>query len=484
MQTRLLGRIGRFGALVAVCTGVALTTGASAASAAEVSCANITASGSSLQNLAQKSLWIPEWEATGWNTLLLELVCKEKPKITYEPTSSGKGLAEWGSVNGKLTPAESFNKEKLDAFVGTDVGPEGGPAGLEEGMVEAGTQIANMDEAGKNAAKPAELNKVVTIPVAQSAIAVLVTLPEGCSVTGTGSVVNMALWEVYDKANEFKKVNFLELTKGLTFTGTSCNNSVLPLARSTNSGTTAGFKRYLDDLEPAVYGTVTSNAVKSESFEEWPNKPPLPDEAGNGTGGELTKKVFETVGANGAIGYADLADARKNGFTAAPGTPQKHTVGTKEVTSIILLVPNDGATLGSEGTEDVSPEASGGGAHCSKAKYTEPKKVGPNIDWSRAKESNATSSEEGTYPLCTLTFDVAWLFYSYPEWENLVTKGKEKYTEAEFHTVSSYLHWIVAVGNGLAGLKTDHFWPIPNLLLKEDEEGANMETIYWTGPGK
>lgn len=478
MKARFLGRIGRLGGLAALCAGAALAiAGAPAANAAAVSCSAITGSGSSLQALAQETVWSTNWNAGGpmlteWESLLCNSM---EGTVNYKPTSSGKGLGSWGSKNGVLTPAESFNKEKLDEFVGTDVGPEGGPAGLAEGMVEAKTQIAEMDKAGGNGGKE---NKVITFPIAQSAISVIVSLPEGCvPSTAKAHVSNMALWEAWDKDT----VTFSEFVKGVTLTGASCTTAPLLEAREVGSGTTAGFKRYLDDLENTVYGACTSTAVESESPTCWPDV--KPDETGNETGGDLAEKVYMTAG---TTGYADLADAIKKSF-AKPGEFVKHSVSGKEFYSAILLVPNDGAELPEEG-EAVSPEVSSTGAsNCSGAKYPEPKTVAADVDWSRARQSNSTASETGVYPICTLTFDVAWQQYNLPEWTNAVTSAKEKYTEAQYHTVFGYLRYVVTEGQkGTAAteIAKAHFAVLPSALQKVVEKGVTMENIYLETAGK
>ncbi len=469
MQARLLGRIGRLGGMAAVCAAIGLATGAPAASAAET-CAAITGSGSSLQNLAQKNVEAPLWESEGFKSPFETLECSTAPKVVYEPTSSGKGLGSWGSKNGSLTPSESFNKEKLDEFVGTDVGPEG-PAAT------AGSQIFNMDVAGGDKGGP--LNGVVTFPIAQSAVTVIVSLPVGCKAPADPAVKNGAL----SKAWLTGAVNFLALVPGTT--GSNCDKNALLQAREAASGTTAGFKRYLLDLEPALWKPCNSTAVESESTTCWGTK--APDEAGNETGGKLALKVFLTLG---SIGYADLADARAQGFPT-PGTSTEHTVGTEKFLSFIALVPNDGAEAGKEGTAqnpeitEAGPENEG--ANCKKAAYPVPGKVAVNEDWSKARQENATKSEEGVYPICTLTFDVAWQKYSLVEWKNASSGTAEKYSKEQYATTFNYLRWLISVGQeGTAAekLAKGHFLALPSSLITEDKAGVTMKNIFFTKEGE
>lgn len=450
MKVKLLGRIGCLGGVAAVCAAAGLAAGAPVASAASVTCAAITGSGSSLQSLAQEKVWTKDFDSTpgGWELEFGGLKCSSAPTVTYTATSSGKGESEWGAGSGTLVPADSGNGSTLDEYIGTDVGPEG---------TETTGQIGEMNKAGKT--------KIVTIPVAQSAISVIVSLPVGCTVSGSGGFVkNVGLWKAWSKASH-ASTTFEELIGGVTLSGTSCKDVPTLEARETASGTTAGFKRYLDDLEPTEFGTCTSNAVESESPGCWPS---APSETGNNTGGKLAEKVAATAG---SVGYADSADSIAQKFPPHPGTAEK--IGSNGYESIILEVPNHGT---SEGTPE-SPLGSKEESNCSKAKYSEPTKVAANVDWSKAKQTNATAGEEGVYPICTLTFDVAWEKYS----------AVGAYSHEQYNTTFSYLSWIVTdgqTGTPLTELEKAHFYVLPTKVQEEAEEGVTMEHIFWEASNK
>jgi len=521
----ILRRTGGAGAAAAAFACATLATGAPPASATTVNCGSITASGSSLQNLAQKTVWTKDWEdnsINGWTVESEGLVCEEEKvggvgtgkgtgKVVYEPTSSGKGLKEWGDENTAekiemLKPEESFNKTSLDAFVGTDVGPEGvtqenwekftkeEKAGqIREGAVEEvldpGTQINRIDWAGgrKNPTTgEEEKNKITTIPIATSAVALIVTLPEECEVKG-GEKANVSLAEL---VKEWKsgEVKFSALIKNLNKPANkSCEDDTPVLqAREVPSGTTAGYKRYLAALDPTDFGPITTTAGESESNTNWPlevAKSADFNETGNETGGKLAEKVFGTPS---TMGYADIADARSKGFAAAAGEPTTHAIDGKMYESIVLLVPN--GTTTEEGTNLVSPEVEGGGtpadkaANCKGAKFPEPKRVGPDIEWSRAEQTNSTSNEPGVYPICTLTFDVAWKHYSWARWENPLLKVEEQYTEAQYDTTFNYLRWVVTAGQKTQPaeqLEEAHFAPVPKNVQEEDEKGVTTANIGW-----
>src|ERR1700740_614083 len=139
-------------ARVLALAGSLLTVLAVAASpATATNCANILGAGSSLQNIAQKEVWITGFTGTtGWWLFL----CPNKPTITYDSSSSGKGKAKWGYKGGGLD--EDGTGEKMRAFVGTDLAPS----------VE---QIEKMGLAGEQTT-PAK--GVMAVPVAQSAVSV------------------------------------------------------------------------------------------------------------------------------------------------------------------------------------------------------------------------------------------------------------------------------------------------------------------------
>src|SRR5262249_13064010 len=103
---------------------------------------NITGAGSTLQGPAQNQIWGPAYHG----------LC---PSLTvgYEAIGSGPGLSAWGFNGG------SFDKSK--AFIGSDESPNA-------------TQIKSANSAsGSN---------VLVIPVAQTAIGVVVNAPAGCQI--------------------------------------------------------------------------------------------------------------------------------------------------------------------------------------------------------------------------------------------------------------------------------------------------------------
>jgi hypothetical protein len=416
------------------CAVTVLAGGVSSASAS-VACSEISGAGSSLQNIAQKEVWIGGFKGLG---------CTAEPTIKYFATSSGKGEAQWGD-NATQVLKDEEGVSPFPAFIGTDIGPEGS-AGTSK------TQLNNIDTAGSQGTGAGE--GVVTVPVAQSAIAILVSLPEGCTATSNAT----AKVKSADLETEWFK-NEGELGSLVKGAGVVCAHTPKLYARESASGTTAGFKRYLDDLETAHWGAFVSTAAKAANT-EWPG---TVEKTGFSKGSQLAEGVFNKPGSNGAIGYADLADALKAGFTTKV---VKHTVEGKEFYSFLVQVQRN--AKGAETPEYASP-ASSNASNCGNAAYNSPATVGPNVDWSGAKQNNVESTT--TYSICTLTFDLAWHEYSKPKKE-----GSAVYNEEKYNSAFNYLSYIVNGGQN-ATLEANHYGKLTEPVTKETQTGVSAANI-------
>jgi ABC-type phosphate transport system substrate-binding protein len=127
---------------------------------------NVEGAGSSLQEEAIDDVWAPGFNKAG---SLSTKACNKpglEPKITYRGVGSGAGFKEWNVK-------EFFGTV---GFVGTDntVNP---------------TEKAELELKGKEQTG----GKVLTVPVAQGAVAILIDLPEGCSAESTASKGRLAL---------------------------------------------------------------------------------------------------------------------------------------------------------------------------------------------------------------------------------------------------------------------------------------------------
>src|SRR6202020_1767084 len=110
---------------MAACAGVTVAgglIGSSAAMASPVTCNAVDANGSSLQNVAQTAVWVPEFSSFSSSSFI------SSPTITYTKTSSGAGLEEFGNGSGTFKPTEDPHAPAgvLDGYVGTDDPPTAG----------------------------------------------------------------------------------------------------------------------------------------------------------------------------------------------------------------------------------------------------------------------------------------------------------------------------------------------------------------------
>ncbi|HZO07003.1 MAG TPA: substrate-binding domain-containing protein, partial [Solirubrobacterales bacterium] len=357
--------------------------------------ADISGAGSSLQGLAHTSVWASAFAAD---------VCNEgtTPEVSYDPIGSAAGMAAWNhdGVSGSIDTSLSF--------IGTDEAPT--PA-----------QVANIESAAGGA-------KVAVIPVAQTSIAVLANPPAGCSVD---AITNSNLVGVMEgRIVNWSKVEGVE---------GSCNAPITRVVRADGSGTTAQFKNYLQRLYAKGLVCTTGSTEGRASWGElantaWPEScpekalSPVVRPAGNG-GAALVDTVNATTG---SIGYAALPDA-------AAG---------KEGSTVLLALQNNGQKKAGEA--NFADPAQGDVANCIAIGYQVPQLKGSlGIDWSGvfgAKPAIGGSS----YPLCTLTYALAFSDYS-----------SAGFTEAQQITTYDYLAGYVLTAPGQTAITGSSYAPLP-----------------------
>ena len=261
------------------------------ASAAVVPChgEEITGQGSSLQAKAQQELW-----DGGFNTSTAKHACSKAPntpKVNYTSSSSGAGLKSWGIESAE----EHFSS--TNAFVGTDEPPN------EEQIKEF-----------LKHEKSETVESLLTIPVAEEAVAVIVNLPTGCKASSepaTGRLVlkNATLTGIYDGTiTTWGQIN----ESGDKLEPESCNaDTITPIGRSDQSGTTHIFKRYLNLIEPKALETSSGEKTFAQLSEGalnlvWPTKADV--KAAKNHKGLGVEEEVEAV--PGSIGYVNVAEAR------------------------------------------------------------------------------------------------------------------------------------------------------------------------------
>jgi ABC-type phosphate transport system substrate-binding protein len=411
------GRLGvRAGILAGASAAILAISGLGATSAlANPACpqqgenVNIQGKGASLQRVAQQ-----EWtgrEVTLTDEPLAAIPHAEKNKggyfaacnaktnkdtVSYTSVGSGKGLAAWnydgasGKIDRTLDFIGSDDPPTLTQISNGDAAANGITAAEAKTKIEAGTALST---------------NALIIPVAQTSITVAANLPTGCTIT-ENKITGAQLQQVFNA----------EITKWSELTGASgCGtNSITRVVREDGSGTTYQFKHYLSTKKSTelncaselptghkTWATLQENNSGASPNPNlvWPcNTGATAVVRGNGGGGVVTA----IAATKGRIGYAALPDALGKAVT-------------------LLKV------------EGISPEASGKKANCSGAAYTVPTGGSLNRDWSAVYPSAGT-----TYPICTLTYDLAWTSYSTVNSHSVVT-GSPAYTANRTAVTKDYL---------------------------------------------
>jgi ABC-type phosphate transport system substrate-binding protein len=348
----------RFALVAAMAAVVALLALGSGVASAAPECPGVAVRidgvGSSLQRVAQESIWRPGYTGTG--------LCTEVT-LTYEPLGSGQGLREWSAEAGVAGAAEASGRE----FIATDDAP-----------TEA--QVRNMRRAGNEAG-------IAIIPVASAAISVIVSRPTGCTIT---QITNADLQAIFRGT-----LTNWERVSGVSG-GASCNVAIRRVVRRDVSGTTFQFKHYLWLIrsEENVIGTRSwlrlQGAETPADNQEWPNRASVIIPAATGGGAVVT-----TVEANsGSIGYASITDS----FGRTPTILRvlneeifaEPTVSGRESNCNVPYITRLGEVGGSPLTRE---------------------QVTLALLWDRIYGSNPAVG--GTlYPICTLTWIGAYLEYA------------------------------------------------------------------------
>jgi ABC-type phosphate transport system substrate-binding protein len=442
------------GIIAAAAVAALMAPGAASASlGTQCSGSTIGGQGSSLQKLAQE-LWAPDF-----NTSSLPHACngtqgtKGTPKVSYNPSGSGAGLKSWGV--GKL----EHKYEATNAFVGTDEAPNP-------------TAKAEIEE-NELTLQPKAL---LTIPVLQAAVAVIVHLPTGCTATSTSNkgrlVLNNSTLEGIWKGSI---TNWTEIKDGGdAFTGT-CSAPITHVVRLDGSGTTHIYKKYLGLINKAtsfpttnVKGEGTGNHTWNEIAEgvenqSWPTADAVvrPEKTGNGP---VVAKVAETAG---SIAYANLADARANAaFVPPAGGPKTAVFWTP-------IQDKEGETVTYADPASNKEVAALKESNCAKTEYTDGENPFPPENAQASWFQVTTKTSEPKYTICGLTFDLALTSYGKFPGASL----------EEATTVNNYLQYVLATtkekeGNkdngGQSLIKGHDYEPLTGTVLKEAQKGAAL----------
>jgi ABC-type phosphate transport system substrate-binding protein len=407
----------------ATVAAVGLGTG-SAMAAPSCTGSNITAQGSSLQKIAQQNVWAPAFHSKICNS-------GTEPTVTYESTGSGAGLKEWNH-DGKRG---SINTAK--AFIGTDDAP-------------TTAQIGNITSVAGGAG-------LLTIPVAQTAIGIVANPPAGCEIE---TITNKDLENVFNGAI----LKWSQLSNILAEPNPACNFAIKRVVRSDGSGTTYQLKNYLWLVNKLGLPCTTGETLGKASWQElepitngetgapnttWPEDEgcavPRNEVLRANGGGGVAEKVTLTPR---TIGYASLPDIESK--IAACKTAE--TCPNVEVIS----VQKNGKKKLSEAV--YAAPMSGEQANCATTLYKVPVNAQPskthtalNVDWSQVFGAKIdTTKTGGGYPLCTLTYDLAFNHYS-----------NAGFAEGQEVTVHDYLTEYLTQGTGQTDIASKYYGPLP-----------------------
>jgi phosphate transport system substrate-binding protein len=427
-----LGRVGaRAGILAAASAAVLAVSGASAGSAlAATECgsgtpANIQGQGSSLQRIAQQE-WTGREVPTALGSALphTKLLAPERgyakecasgTTVSYTSTSSGEGLTAFRYKGAGSILSGGTEPEKGYAFVGSDDGP-------------TKAEIENAESATTGA------NGLI-IPVAETSIAVIVHPPEGCSFE-TGKLHGIT----FAQLNEVFAGTLKEWSGFGTQVKGTCGSAITRVVREDSSGTSLQFKNYLSALE-------TTEGIKASGpgcslgtwagLREGANNTVWPECAGTTTvvrkkgGGLLAETVKSTAG---TIGYVALPDAKSKGAEVA-------RLQNKAAAEFALPENGNASNCGSRIYTIPTERVSGDGE-------------GEGVVWNQVFGASPTVG--GTlYPLCTLTYDIAWSNYRKAGYGSSEAEAKNVAADVKKY-IGSYV-----LGAGQSLLSEHFYQPLP-----------------------
>jgi ABC-type phosphate transport system substrate-binding protein len=418
---------------------IAAVAAPSAASASGLNCEptteNIGGNGSSAQKILQQSVWNKQF-----NISANPAACNgtqgggAKPTVTYTKTGSGEGLQSWGAENEGVIE-ENFGAK--NAFVGTEIAPN----------KTQETEIESHGPAG---------SKVLTIPVAQPAIAIIIHLPKGCTAVTGGPepgrlAIKAATLEKVFQGTVTKWSQLLNKAKFVEASKKACEktSTIKRIVRKDGSGTTDAFKKYLN----VIYDKPVFSSGKKWNEEgelvnntEWPNENPgVNIEQPTGTGGG--EEVAKVAATEGSIGYANLADARANtAFIPTPGG-----TGGANTKTFWAVVEHGTETINGKKVPTYADPATNGevdavaDSNCEETTYTNGKAKFPPPTTEELWNEVTISKTQKNYAPCYLTFDLALTHYS--GFDVSVGAKATAPTAGEAETVKDYFGFELSTGS-------------------------------------
>ncbi len=313
---------------------------------------------------------------------------------------------------------------------------------------------------------------IMSFPIGGSSVAIIINFGTACTVKDpttiklTGKEVSrlyggdVATWA----DSEIDATNPVLSSDG-------CTGAVTRVVRQDSSGTTNILKQYLirdDNARPEQKCGVISGAIQNwEAYfstnTEWPGFTTKHAASEEGTCSTLTKPeksgnpevIAKVKSINGAVGYADLPQAQKEGASLVEATVQNSTA-----TGYQSPVAGKGANCTYAGV--VNPPGNGGAGEAVGIGNTEGKNWANNAEPS---EENVTD-RGSKYPICGLTFDLVYSGLSGEKSPNAITP----LTADQRRTLYSYFTFVLS--STAQNLLTNiDYAPVPAAWLQELREG-------------
>jgi ABC-type phosphate transport system substrate-binding protein len=443
----------RLGCALTACSAAALAAPSIASAgftAGHCEGASIGGNGSTLQKVAMET-WTKEFNNSA---LEAEGACGKAgaPTVIYTGTGSGPGEESWGNGEGK--GKGNFLPE--NNFVGTDEPPNK----EQKEAIEA--------EGGGG--------KLLTLPVLQAAVAVIVHLPKGCTVTkspaGNRLVLSNSTLQQILHGTLTSWTAIKDGKEKLKGKKGACSPAIKRVARKEGSGTSSITKKYLNLEEGAEFpvecsaeaggfsgATTWKKLAESSKNTCWPEEKADPVIRGKGGGG----LVAEVAAHESSIGYANLADARTTfGADAECGTGG---------VCFWAELENGSFKKGKKTLPTFAdPAANGvttakGAANCAEESYTDGVHKFPPTSTEALWNEVTTSLTEPHYTLCGFSYDLSVTKFS----GFGKASGKEA-TDAGSRTASDFLTFVVNGGQKL--LESHDYDALSEPVLKITKEGT------------
>ena len=437
----------------AAVVALALPGGASATLGTQCSGANITGQGANVLKNAH-TVWDSVFNTSANKTACAGLKGQGsllKPTITYKTSSAAVGLESWGA-NAHVGADFSL----ANAFIGASEPPNA-------------TQKTEIEHE-ESTSTP---NTLLSIPTVQTAIAVIVNLPSGCTAETKNKKEKRLVLNNVTLEGIFRGsiTTWNQITDdGDKLVGASCNASspIIPVVRKDGAGTTHIFKKYLSLINKSTFidekeaSETWDNVSEGTLNTDWPKGANVTRPTATGDTA-IDAWVAEHPG---TISYTTFAEARANGsFAPSPGT------GGPGTARFWVPIQNNGIeTTGKLKYADPSSNgdiATVADANCKNTEYTNGKEAFPPANAQEPWDEVTTRTIEKKYPLCSIVVELALTNYSaYPG-----TSSEEA------TTVNNFFNFVVN-SKGAGGQKSieghDYLALPKGKVLEEAQKGATL----------